>query len=48
MPVVAALAYEDPSRWDVVELRRLRAGDPAADAAADRVRVGGAAAATGS
>ena len=30
--VVAALAQEDPSRWDVVDLRRLRAGDPAADA----------------
>ena len=32
--VVAALADEDPSRWDVVDLRRLRAGDPAADALA--------------
>ena len=30
--VVAALAEEDPSRWDVVDLRRLRAGDPATDA----------------
>ena len=30
--VVEALADEDPSRWDVVDLRRLRAGDPAADA----------------
>ncbi len=30
--VVAELAEEDPSRWDVVDLRRLRAGDPAADA----------------
>jgi CelD/BcsL family acetyltransferase involved in cellulose biosynthesis len=30
--VVAALADEDPSRWDVVDLRRLRAGDPATDA----------------
>ncbi|MGD0862396.1 MAG: GNAT family N-acetyltransferase [Candidatus Limnocylindrales bacterium] len=32
--VVAALAGEDPSRWDVVDLRRLRAGDPATDALA--------------
>jgi len=30
--VVAALVDEDPSRWDVVDLRRLRAGDPATDA----------------
>jgi CelD/BcsL family acetyltransferase involved in cellulose biosynthesis len=30
--VVEALAAEEPSRWDVVDLRRLRAGDPAADA----------------
>ena len=30
--VVTALADEDPSRWDVVDLRRLRAGDPATDA----------------
>jgi CelD/BcsL family acetyltransferase involved in cellulose biosynthesis len=30
--VIAALADEDPSRWDVVDLRRLRAGDPATDA----------------
>ncbi|MGA3056682.1 MAG: GNAT family N-acetyltransferase [Candidatus Limnocylindrales bacterium] len=32
--VVQALAAEDPSRWDVVDLRRLRSGDPAADALA--------------
>jgi CelD/BcsL family acetyltransferase involved in cellulose biosynthesis len=30
--VVAWLAAEDPSRWDVVDLRRLRDGDPATDA----------------
>jgi CelD/BcsL family acetyltransferase involved in cellulose biosynthesis len=30
--VVAALAVQDPGRWDVVDLRRLRHGDPAADA----------------
>jgi hypothetical protein len=30
--VAAALADEDPSRWDFVDLRRLRAGDPATDA----------------
>ncbi len=30
--VAAALADEDPSRWDVIDLRRLRAGDPATDA----------------
>jgi CelD/BcsL family acetyltransferase involved in cellulose biosynthesis len=30
----AALAAADHSRWDVVDLRRLRAGDPAADALA--------------
>jgi CelD/BcsL family acetyltransferase involved in cellulose biosynthesis len=30
--VVEALAAEDPSRWDVIDLRRLRAGDPASDA----------------
>jgi CelD/BcsL family acetyltransferase involved in cellulose biosynthesis len=29
-----ALAAEDHSRWDVVDLRRLRAGDPATDALA--------------
>jgi len=32
--IAAALAAEDPSRWDVVDLRRLRAGDPAVDALA--------------
>ncbi len=30
--VATALADEDPSRWDVIDLRRLRAGDPATDA----------------
>ena len=30
-----ALAAEDHSRWDVVDLRRLRAGDPATDALAN-------------
>ena len=30
--VVGALAAQDAARWDVVDLRRLRAGDPAADA----------------
>ena len=30
--VVGYLAAEDPSRWDAVDLRRLRAGDPATDA----------------
>jgi CelD/BcsL family acetyltransferase involved in cellulose biosynthesis len=30
-----ALAAADPSRWDVVDLRRLRAGDPATDALAN-------------
>jgi hypothetical protein len=30
--VAEALADEPPSRWDVVDLRRLRAGDPATDA----------------
>jgi CelD/BcsL family acetyltransferase involved in cellulose biosynthesis len=30
--VVEALGAEEPSRWDVVDLRRLRSGDPAADA----------------
>jgi hypothetical protein len=30
--VAAYLAAQDPSRWDVVDLRRLRHGDPAADA----------------
>ncbi len=30
--MVAALATEEPSRWDVVDLRRLRGGDPATDA----------------
>jgi CelD/BcsL family acetyltransferase involved in cellulose biosynthesis len=30
--IAAALADEDPSRWDVLDLRRLRAGDPATDA----------------
>jgi CelD/BcsL family acetyltransferase involved in cellulose biosynthesis len=29
--VAEALANEDSSRWDVVDLRRLRAGDPATD-----------------
>jgi CelD/BcsL family acetyltransferase involved in cellulose biosynthesis len=32
--VAAALAGQDSSRWDVVDLRRLRAGDPATDALA--------------
>ena len=32
--VASALAEQDPSRWDVVDLRRLRFGDPAADALA--------------
>jgi CelD/BcsL family acetyltransferase involved in cellulose biosynthesis len=32
--VAAALAATDPSRWDVIDLRRLRAGDPATDALA--------------
>jgi CelD/BcsL family acetyltransferase involved in cellulose biosynthesis len=32
--VVASLAAQDHSRWDVVDLRRLRAGDPAADSLA--------------
>jgi CelD/BcsL family acetyltransferase involved in cellulose biosynthesis len=32
--VVEALAALDPAKWDVVDLRRLRAGDPAADALA--------------
>jgi CelD/BcsL family acetyltransferase involved in cellulose biosynthesis len=32
--IAAALAAEDPSRWDVVDLRRMRAGDPAVDALA--------------
>ena len=32
--IAAALASEDPSRWDVVDLRRMRAGDPAVDALA--------------
>jgi len=32
--VVVMLAAQDHSRWDVVDLRRLRAGDPAADALA--------------
>ena len=30
--VVGSLAAQDPSRWDVVDLRRLRDGDPATDA----------------
>jgi CelD/BcsL family acetyltransferase involved in cellulose biosynthesis len=30
--IVEWLATQDQSRWDVVDLRRLRAGDPAADA----------------
>jgi CelD/BcsL family acetyltransferase involved in cellulose biosynthesis len=30
--VVEALAAQDPERWDVVDLRRLRSGDPAVDA----------------
>jgi CelD/BcsL family acetyltransferase involved in cellulose biosynthesis len=30
--VAAWLAAQEPSRWDVVDLRRLRHGDPAADA----------------
>ncbi len=30
--VVDALAAQDPDRWDVVDLRRLRDGDPAVDA----------------
>ncbi len=30
--VVETLAAQDPSRWDVVDLRRLRDGDPATDA----------------
>jgi CelD/BcsL family acetyltransferase involved in cellulose biosynthesis len=33
--VAENLAAADPSRWDVVDLRRLRAGDPAADALAN-------------
>jgi len=33
--VVGYLADEDHSRWDVVDLRRLRAGDPATDALAN-------------
>lgn len=33
--VVGYLAAEDHSRWDVVDLRRLRAGDPATDALAN-------------
>jgi len=32
--IAAALAAEDPSRWDVVDLRRMRAGDPSVDALA--------------
>lgn len=32
--VAAALADEDPSRWDVMDLRRLRSDDPATDALA--------------
>jgi CelD/BcsL family acetyltransferase involved in cellulose biosynthesis len=32
--VVEALAALDPAKWDVVDLRRLRVGDPAADALA--------------
>lgn len=32
--VVQSLAEADPSRWDVIDLRRLRMGDPAADALA--------------
>jgi CelD/BcsL family acetyltransferase involved in cellulose biosynthesis len=32
--VAAALATEDATHWDVVDLRRLRAGDPASDALA--------------
>ena len=32
--LVVMLAAQDHSRWDVVDLRRLRAGDPAADALA--------------
>ncbi len=32
---VEYLAKADPSHWDVVDLRRLRAGDPAADALCD-------------
>ena len=36
--IAAALAAEDPSRWDVVDLRRMRAGDPAVDALAARTR----------
>jgi len=32
--IAAALAAEDPSRWDVVDLRRMRAGDPTVDALA--------------
>jgi CelD/BcsL family acetyltransferase involved in cellulose biosynthesis len=31
---VVNLAASDPSAWDVIDLRRLRAGDPAADALA--------------
>jgi CelD/BcsL family acetyltransferase involved in cellulose biosynthesis len=30
--VANSLATQDPSRWDVIDLRRLRVGDPAADA----------------
>jgi CelD/BcsL family acetyltransferase involved in cellulose biosynthesis len=30
--IAEELAAEDPSRWDVIDLRRLRAGDPATDA----------------
>jgi CelD/BcsL family acetyltransferase involved in cellulose biosynthesis len=32
--VAATLAADDPARWDVIDLRRLRFGDPAADALA--------------
>jgi CelD/BcsL family acetyltransferase involved in cellulose biosynthesis len=33
--VVESLAAAEPDRWDVVDLRRLRAGDPATDALAN-------------
>jgi CelD/BcsL family acetyltransferase involved in cellulose biosynthesis len=32
--IAAALAAEDPSHWDVIDLRRMRTGDPAVDALA--------------
>ena len=37
--VASYLAGVDPSRWDVVDLRRLRAGDPAADALAAAIEL---------